>query len=437
MILSHGVFGEQLSTGQVLKACPRLFMKQVFLSLTWRRLSPYRSMDIAVVQLENLHGTERGKRLDVLHRDGHAPAKWLTLIGVHVESFFVLAIASLLYALVPKELHLDLFDLEFWFESRMGLSLQALFYYLAVAAVAPFYVACGFSLYLNRRVKLEGWDIEIAFKQMLIKRGLGASLITLLLCAVMGTLPIFAEQTWAQETSSRPPNTEMPRESERIQEEIQAILTGQDFQQKSLQKVLRFKQQEPLDDEQDLSFTWLKPIVDAIAWLLTATAAVAEVLLWAVVIGGSIYFAVKYRSWLAKLANWRGAPRRHHYQPQALFGMDVRAESLPDNISASAEALWQQQDFRAALALLYRASLAKLLEHGLPLQEGTTEQECLLLAQTEGIHRGMPQHTLAYFEELTGAWRRLAYGHQTPDTATGLYLCGRWNPLWAEGDHGH
>jgi hypothetical protein len=37
---------------------------------------------------------------------------------------------------------------------------------LAMAAVEPVYVAAGFGLYLNRRVQLEAWDLEQAFRQL-------------------------------------------------------------------------------------------------------------------------------------------------------------------------------------------------------------------------------------------------------------------------------
>jgi hypothetical protein len=35
---------------------------------------------------------------------------------------------------------------------------------VVVGALEPFYVAAGFCMYLNRRVELEAWDIEQAFR---------------------------------------------------------------------------------------------------------------------------------------------------------------------------------------------------------------------------------------------------------------------------------
>ena len=39
-------------------------------------------------------------------------------------------------------------------------------YALAVLFLEPFYVAAGFSMYLNRRAELEGWDIEQEFRRV-------------------------------------------------------------------------------------------------------------------------------------------------------------------------------------------------------------------------------------------------------------------------------
>jgi hypothetical protein len=50
----------------------------------------------------------------------------------------------------------------------------------------PIYVACGFSLYLNRRTVLEAWDIELVFRQ-LRKRLNGASVALLL--TIMLSMP--------------------------------------------------------------------------------------------------------------------------------------------------------------------------------------------------------------------------------------------------------
>ena len=42
--------------------------------------------------------------------------------------------------------------------------LSNLLYALVLVVWEPVYVACGFTLYLNRRTELEAWDIELVFR---------------------------------------------------------------------------------------------------------------------------------------------------------------------------------------------------------------------------------------------------------------------------------
>ena len=450
MLLSQSVFGDQPSTKELLKASPRLFLKQLIASLTWRRLSPHRAMDLAVLQLEDLNGAQRRARLAILHRHDDAPSKWLTLIGVHLESFLLLALVTCLYALIPNEIDVEIYSTDFWFAERTGLILQFLFYYLACAAVAPFYIACGFSLYLNRRVKLEGWDIEIAFKQMLIKRQLSTLTSTLVLLSsvgllCLGLLPLKPQNAYADVGVSDPSaenenNQLSPFESDRreLQKHITDIIEGPDFHQKLQQQVWQLKPTEKPDNEtNNLFIDLLGKLGKALANALSAIAPVAELILWAIVITAIVYFAVKYRQYLSRFGGWQRTPKGTQYQPKTLFGMDIQKESLPDNVSAHAQALWQQQEYRAALALLYRASLAQLLEHGLPLHDGCTEQECLHLAEQHAPALALSEPCLRYFKQLTYLWRALAYGHKQPDRERALMLCQQWNNTWLkEASHG-
>ena len=110
-------------------------------------------------------------------------------------------------------------------------------------------------------------------------------------------------------------------------------------------------------------------------------------------------------------------------------------ESLPDDVGQAALTLWQQGEQRASLALLYRASLARLLERGVPLKEGNTEQECLYLAQRLERELRLSPATLGYFAGLTAAWRQLAYGHLPPGEQEGRDLCTQWQQNWPDLSH--
>lgn len=426
-ILSQAVFGYLPTTRETLAAFPAQARRQLFLSLTWRRLSLTRSMDLPVIQLEGLKGERRKQRLRILHREDSNPATWLTLIGVHVESFLSLGLLILLYAFVPSEVGLDWVDLWFSEEAFWFTYLTNACGYFALSLVAPFYVACGFSLYLNRRIKLEAWDIDIAFQRIVNKRrpqpqAQTTAALAILFACFLTLLPV--HDTQAQD-SATPPAQTLNRESAKVA--IEAVLAGDDFHQKD---TIRYPTLSNKDEkERESKLKWLRELIDAVAAVLRL-ASWLELLLWAGVIALLIWVAFRYRHWLAAYLPQRVPETARRARPVTLFGLDLSRESLPDDVSAQAVSLWQQGEQRPALALLYRACLIRLLDAGLEIEDGHTERECLRLAHDYTRDYPAATEAIAYFDELTQCWQRLAYGHIPVDEATGLTLCRQWNSLW-------
>jgi hypothetical protein len=144
----------------------------------------------------------------------------------------------------------------------------------------------------------------------------------------------------------------------------------------------------------------------------------------------------RYRHWLAAQFVRISPQPVVRSKPVTLFGMEVTRESLPDNISASALNLLRSGDTRAALALLYRASLFQLIHQGVDIHDGHTEGECVQLvrnyfAQTKNINARAQQDTrIDYFARLTRIWQQLAYGHVTPEAQLAEQLCDSWNSSW-------
>ena len=123
-------------------------------------------------------------------------------------------------------------------------------------------------------------------------------------------------------------------------------------------------------------------------------------------------------------------PRRKAAVLDTLFGLDIRPESLPDDVGAAAWKLWTQGDARAALALLYRGSLASLVHaHGVSLHAGSTEGDALRLAAKALTGEGS-----AYFGALTLAWLRLAYRHEAPTAEAAWGLCEAWPRTFRRGE---
>lgn len=448
-ILSRALFGDTPSLGQALRAFPRLLKPQLIASLTWRRLSPTRSFDLPVLQLEGLSGAARNQRLVVLGQRDTGAASWLTIVGVHLEMALWLGLVTALYMLLPQQMSIDL-DWQKLISPDAGSwlwldHLSNLLYALALIVWEPVYVACGFSLYLNRRTALEAWDIELIFRR--IRQRLGGVAYALLIgLGLLLVQPM--ERSWAQDASAAicplPEADPLGPDADRLQQQtltskasreaIGQLLDAPPFENR--QTVTRWRFGDDPQKEVDrgdveslaqllrglfhLAEFWKR--IDGIALLF-------EVLLWASIFGLIGLLLWRYREWLTLFAT-RHERRQDLAQerPAVLFGLQVTPESLPDDIPGSVERLWDEQP-REALGLLYRALLSRLLgEFRLPLKGAHTEGEVLQLVEE------LYQDDLsAYANRLTRHWQNLAYGHRTPPPASRDELCQGWRQLFGHG----
>ena len=166
-ILSRALFGEVPSVKSILKESHRLLLPHIIKSLTLYRLDFARSYNLPVWQLERLSGKARRERADVLKKMQYSPAVGLSLICILIEIIIFTSLFGVVLMFLP----------EFYAEKMTDLIMDGegvwwtgplinLFVYLTFMLVEPFYVAGGFSLYINRRTELEGWDIEIIFRQL-------------------------------------------------------------------------------------------------------------------------------------------------------------------------------------------------------------------------------------------------------------------------------
>ncbi|MDI2140925.1 MULTISPECIES: DUF4129 domain-containing protein [unclassified Pseudomonas] len=435
-ILSKALFGETPTLKQALRQWPKLLKPQLLASLTWRRLSFSRSFLMPVVQLEGLGGLARQQRLRVLLQRNAGAAQWLTIIGVHLETALWIGLMVLFYLLLPQQIETDwdwqslIFATDHqwrWLEH-----LTNAFYALILVIWEPIYVACGFSLYLNRRTELEAWDIELVFRRL--RQRLNSSALGLLLVVCL-LLP-GVHSAWAADPATAPDAPRLlnqPLTSQASRDSIKALLEQPPFKNKETVTRYRFGE-DPATAEKNTDGKvphWLKTFL---GWLngqhLNGLAKAIEVLLWAVMIGALGWLIWRYREFLQTFVSRRPRlPERiKRPVPQQAFGLDLSKETLPDDIAASAEQLWQTQP-RAALGLLYRALLSHLLhDFNLTLKPADTENE--VLARIEHLQR---PELLAYSRHLTGHWQNMAYGHRVPAAHLQQELCDGWRSLFGHG----
>lgn len=105
--------------------------------------------------------------------------------------------------------------------------------------------------------------------------------------------------------------------------------------------------------------------------------------------------------------------------PSHVRDLDIRPESLPADIGAAARRLWECGEQRAALALLYRGLLSRLVNlHGVPVRDSSTEGECLAL-----VMRRLDADRSGYAAQLIRTWQLAVYGGRTPAATAVLSLC--------------
>ena len=163
-VLSRAAFGQATRFADVWAAQREVWWSQWPTTLTLRRLSPWRAYTQPGYQLEGQRGAAaRARRKQLLN--GHRGAAF-AMQGAYAQLEFLLVagLTALVVAFAPQGSAGDVFT-----ALTSGTSLLASFastaaYLGVVTLVEPFFVGAGFSMYLNRRVELEAWDIEQEFR---------------------------------------------------------------------------------------------------------------------------------------------------------------------------------------------------------------------------------------------------------------------------------
>ncbi|MEO7728345.1 MAG: hypothetical protein ABIS45_13915, partial [Burkholderiales bacterium] len=367
-VLAQTVFGVTPSWRTTLKNLRQIPRTGLLHALTLGRFDFARSFHLAVLQLEGQTGKSRRERIAVLDRTARRPAVWLTIVIIQFSYVLLLGLDGLLDMVSPPGMHFSLHLGEYFSSAAEG---SILYQHLFNAAFAlmdcllePLYVAAGFALYLSRRTVLEGWDLEVAFKRMtqrietasVAMARIAAVLLTALLLhgaagndALAQTANPAKSGTTAPDAAldASPATANAPSPEKQL---IAEILKGADFNQYEDRKLWRRK--TPLAPNKiQVDDGWLK-----FAQMM------AEVLRFAVwiaaigFIGWLLYYLAQRLGWLKEVMG-----KRAGYKPDVLFGLDLRAASLPDDIPAAARALLAQGEMRAALSLLYRGALRVLI----------------------------------------------------------------------------
>ena len=228
----------------------------------------------------------------------------------------------------------------------------------------------------------------------------------LAIVAIIAALPVKGRaQESVQSGAARVAREEVPKALAEVQRDPN--LGGQ-----STMKMLRWKTSQRQSSVRDLS--WLAWIGGLFGFLGQS----ARYLVWitiALLAGWLVVYLV--RAFKERRTDDTAADA--FVPPTHVRNLDIRPQSLPSNIGATARALWEKGDHRAALSLLYRGLLSRLSHvHRVPIVDSSTEGDCLAL-----LPGRVPPKTGDYAAQLVDAWRGFVYGGTEAETPTVFALC--------------
>jgi hypothetical protein len=427
---SEATFGEPPTPREVWRSLPALLLRSgLFSRLTLRRFTPYRSLELPMLQLEGQRGKALRLRRRTLFRKVAGHAIYLMQVCFCVVAILEIGQVQLVGLLIPGDA-LSEFSLFEMFQGEANLFAYHCFnaaWLIAESIVEPFYVAGGFSLYLSRRNDLEGWDIEMAFRHMAEShadepaRSSGRAGWMMAAVALLFGAQLVLTVPEALAASVRPPAEKsgaVSGEASRVAREVLSDpVFGREIEETRWQ--LRDKAKNP-ERKPGEFLAWLRAVA---GWLAEGTRWLLY-LLMAAALAALLVALYRYSGRLAGKPS--GSASR---APETLFGLDLRPASLPADISAAAWAEALAGRVAAALSLLYRGALVAAIErHRVPFCEGDTENVCL---QRLAGHAG--EAARAYFAALLEAWKASAYAGSPPPLADVRALCREWPEHFGRG----
>lgn len=419
-VLSRAMFGDVPGFGRVLRELPRMFTRFVIWPLTIGRLSPMWAFQLPVSELEQQRGPKYSQRCRVLRLDQDSNIWGLSAMAVILVvcvclglCVATLSLLELLQVDIASQFDIDetsgTFTIPNWVFAILGVSL---------VLVAPLQLASGFGLYLNRRLHLEGWDIELTFRRLAQRiresqTSVVKAVAPLLLCCLglfgaapaqeRGPTTTQAVEIQAPET----PGTGQQAEQDDPKSLIKDILAQQDFGGES-----EFRRWKYIGNSPSFSGGAGLGVFAELLWILMWAGGIA-IFLWL------LYKIITSLNW----GSGRGGSSERGPPPVEVMGLDVRPESLPEDLAAEAWRKWLSGDAAGCLGLLYRGSLAFLIhEKTLDIRRSFTESDCLRLVGST-CEASMSR----YFGGLTSTWQSCAYAHRLPVESTAKQLCDRWS----------
>ena len=380
--------------------------------LLWRRFSPGRAARMPIRVLERMGGKQFRRRKRALVPGGLNFCYLLSVLGLAMEA--MLLFGEIVFVMMVAQM---------FFPSALGymrdnMETMEIFIFAAFCLnfilVESLYVCMGFGLYINSRVEVEGWDLQLLFHKLAEgnRRPFAGPAAVLFLCLFLALTPAAhaepvepAEETeLVMEESEEKPVEYFPEDfpfaGKGSQEALAEILASPDFGSQKEGWGIRFRERFPERPEMpELDFDpWVK-VMEKIRQVFSF----ALRFLLIIAIAGFAIFAFY---WLWK--NQRNSFRRKGGGGRSYANPLLSGES-PETLFARAEDFFNQGKLREAWAACLAGCLGVYTRYrSLSFPIETTEYGCL-----EMVRRALPAEA-GGFGDLVQSWILLAYGGRAP-----------------------
>ena len=434
MYLSRALFLEPTSIRRAMRES-RFHWLSLFRSyLTLSRLSPSRSMTAPVVYLEQQSGKARRQRVSVLTRDT-TRAYTFMVVWLHVEAIGVYALILLLVTLMPHDYTFDQIVSSLLGTDQTELSGLETFVYLIgpwlmAGLVAPMYVGGGFLLYINRRMRLEAWDIEHQFHDLQLKHHrahipekLAVHWLPLSLSALIGiSLTTLSPVRLAHADSTNDlPSVELTRQV------TETIYDSPDFGSTETRSRLRLKRNSNAN-KRDTSKSD-NALLAKLANVLLAVFSLTRYLIY--IFAGALIALIVWGLLRVMPDSWQFRSFSRQRRPTQDL-LDVKhhplTKSLPNDIAMSAREMLALGDSRTALSYLYRGALRTMMRrYALSIPGSATEREC-----KQRVTQCNDTKQSKSFDHIVDHWTEVAYARHRPNTVAISALIEFWETHFSD-----
>jgi len=355
--------------------------------LLWRRFSPLRAaiMPVRVLERNLKTGKSAALRRQLLKKGGIDFCLVLTLWAVSVE--IALLFGETVFFITFAELFMQ--GLAAFFNDFLEIEI---IYYAAwclnIILVETIYVCMGFCLYINSRIEVEGWDIEIKFREFAKEKQhnkLSGNAKPAILAAFFICVFLFMpEKSYAQNNLPAVPL-----------DQLHEILDSPEFGRTEDSWGIRFKSRSQESDLPDINSELTERIQKI-------SARVLQLLLIGIIAAAMVFLFFYLRN--NKLI--RSGMKK---QSKETMLYDKYAED-PKQLLEKALAFYEKGDTRLGWGYCTAAAIKSWAYHGITFAPNATESDCA--AAVNSMNNNNPN--AQKFDRLIKNWVYLVYAGRLP-----------------------